>query len=203
MSRILVVFTVVLLAGCTVSAPRPAADPAAQQHRRVEILARRDWSLRGRVGISDGQEGGSARIRWETDGDQYELWIYAPLGQGTWRLSGDGHSATLAGPKGTFSGPNADTLLIKHLGWHLPVESLTWWVRGLVAPHAPADVTYLDQRPMLPAAIHQAGWQVAFTEWADYARFDMPRRIEAVQAPYKVKLVILDWALQTGSNKGS
>lgn len=162
--------------------------------RESRVLAHDNWALRGRIAVSDGRDGGSARVNWEANEDRYELWIYAPLAQGTWRLNGDETGAVLQGPQGSFHGEDAASLLARHMQWHLPVEAMRYWARGLRAPGSSAQASF-DPRGRLQA-LEQSGWTIRFTDWTEYPEFEMPRRIEAESPPYSVKLVIQDWALR-------
>lgn len=200
MSRLLPLLLILLVAACATPgvpvAPREAAE--MQQAREDRILGFEHWALRGRIAVSDGRDGGSARVNWEADGGGYELWIYAPLAQGTWRLHGDEQGAVLEGSKGTFRDRDATALLARHLGWHLPVEAMRHWARGMRAPGEPARVEF-DARGR-PEVLEQAGWTVRFTDWAEYPQLVMPRRIEADSPPFSVKLVIQGWALQEATH---
>lgn len=193
MSRWSAVLLAAALAGCATPGGPPGTG-AGQAEREQRILAREHWALKGRIAVSDGHDGGSARVNWEAGPDQYELWIYAPLAQGTWRLTGDDGRAELTGPRGTFRGAEAQTLLAEQLGWHLPVTGLLHWVRGLRAPGDVTSASY-DERGRL-AELQQGGWTVTYTDWKDYPGLSMPRRIEAEFPPYQVKLVVQDWALK-------
>lgn len=185
--------TAILVTGCAAPGGVTRDGPSVQAERERMILEREDWALRGRIAVSDGKDGGSARVNWDAGPEQYELWIYAPLAQGTWRLEGGPDTAVLSGPKGSFQGADAQSLLSRHLGWHLPVSGLRHWVRGVRAPGPVEDVEY-DARGRL-AILKQDGWTVTYTQWASYPGLDMPRRIEADFPPYQVKLVVQDWAL--------
>lgn len=194
MRKWLAALLVMLLGGCATPGGQDPDGEARQAAREQLILERESWALRGRIAVSDGEDGGSARINWDAGPNRYELWIYAPLAQGTWRLEGDSEGAVLAGPEGTFRGPDAQSLLIQHLGWHLPVTGLRYWVRGLEAPGPVGDLEF-DAKGRL-AVLEQDGWTVTYTDWSSYPELDMPRRIEAVFPPYQVKLVVQDWALR-------
>lgn len=184
----------VLLAGCAAPGGVAPEGESAQAEREQEILERERWALRGRIAVSDGEDGGSARVNWDAGPEDYELWIYAPLGQGTWRLEGGPQNAVLTGPEGRFEGADAQSLLERHLGWHLPVAGLRHWVRGV---RAPGRVESMDFDSLgRPATLRQDGWTVTYRDWSRYPEFDMPRRIEAEFPPYQVKLVIQDWALR-------
>lgn len=181
-----------VLAACAGAPRRDAAvwrpvdgvDPAAATAFRVA----------GRLAVSDGRDGGSAGFVWSQRGDRFEFELRQPVSQKTWRLTGDRRGAVLEGGDG---GPrragSAEELLREVLGWHVPVEALRDWVRGL--PHAGGDalraVEHDDQGRLRRFA--QDGWQVNYTAWREGGAW--PERIRAQQPPYSVRLNIQDWAV--------
>jgi len=187
---------VLLLAGCAAPGPRVSQQGARARlaERTSQLENHPDWALRGRIAVSNGDDGGSARVNWDTGPSGYRLWIYAPLGQGTWTLHGNDQEAVLEGGEGTYRGTDAASLIAEHLGWNLPVEAMLYWVRGMPDPDRATTGIEFDHDGH-PDLIRQAGWTVRFSEWAHYASIDMPRRLEADQPPYKVKLVVQDWAI--------
>ena len=93
-----------LLSGCAMQSARPslpavtAANAQAQQSTRVATLAtHQQWALQGRVGLSNGRDGGSGRIDWRQDGMHYDVMLSAPITHQSWRLGGDANMARLDG----------------------------------------------------------------------------------------------------------
>lgn len=190
-----------LLAGCAAPGGPVPSGQAERLHgeREARVASYERWALNGRIAVSDGNDGGSARVRWEARGEVYELWIYAPLAQGTWRLHGDAGEAVLEGSGGTWRDEDPALLLARHLGWHLPVNAMRHWARGMRAPGVPARLSFDDRGR--PRVLEQAGWTVRYTDWAEYPGLILPRRIEAEAPPYSVKLVVQGWALSGADGK--
>ncbi|WP_028917278.1 lipoprotein insertase outer membrane protein LolB [Pseudoxanthomonas sp. J35] len=188
-----------LLAGCTAAPVRdtaPAVDPARarahQEARRVQLEAMPAWSLQGRLAVSVGDKGGSGRLDWQQDGGQWRVALSAPVTRQSWRLSGGAAGATLEGLEGgTRYGPDAGALLLEATGWPIPVEELSWWVRGLASPGAELEFG-ADGRPRRLLA---GGWTVDYQEWsaATDGWPDMPRRLQAQREGVRVRLVVDQW----------
>ena len=95
-----------LLAACAAQAPRAplpplTGTPEANQQQREAVLAQQaNWSLQGRVALSNGREGGSGRIDWQQDGARYDVSLSAPVTRQSWRITGDGSHARLEGIAG-------------------------------------------------------------------------------------------------------
>jgi outer membrane lipoprotein LolB len=173
----------------------PAAVEVAQAAREAALREQAEWSLSGRIALSNGRNGGSGRIEWRQNGARYEVALSAPVTRQSWRLSGDAAGARLEGLEGgTRSGPDAAALLREATGWEIPVAALSDWVRGLRAQgQGPADVRYgADGRP---ARIEQGGWSIDYrwpaAEGSD--RPSLPSRLDAVRGEAKVKLIVDEW----------
>lgn len=200
-----------VLAACAVQPTRPDLTPAqrdaaeaAQRRREQQLRQQRDWSLRGRIAVSNDGHGGSGRIEWQQAGPRYAVSLSAPITRQSWRLSDHGDGALLQGLEGgPRRGTDARTLLLRTTGWDIPVLALADWVRGARAPAlGPAKVRYRTDG--LPWLIEQGGWRIEY-EWpaetgasaADNAGMSppLPERLEAeaVGRDATVKLIVDEW----------
>jgi len=185
-----------LLTAC-VPAVRMKGDAGllAAQRAREQALAPVDrWVLQGRLGVSNGSDGGSGSFSWSQDGDHYEFVLRAPVTGKSFRLSGDNHGALMEGlDGGPIRGRDAEALMHRALGWDVPLRDLRAWVLGLRADGGPAELTFgADQ---LPASLLQDGWSVDYREWDTGRQPPLPKKLYAAKPPYKVKLVIESWQL--------
>ncbi|KQX97091.1 outer membrane lipoprotein LolB [Rhodanobacter sp. Root480] len=185
-----------LLTAC-VPAVRMKGDASllAAQHAREQALAPVDrWVLQGRLGVSNGSDGGSGSFSWSQDGDHYEFVLRAPVTGKSFRLSGDNHGALMEGlDGGPIRGRDAESLMHRALGWDVPLSDLRAWVLGLRADSGPAELTFGEDR--LPATLLQDGWSVDYREWDTSRQPPLPKKLYAAKPPYKVKLVIESWQL--------
>lgn len=194
----------VLLAACASVPPRPAAvgDPAlratfelAQQHREQALRADGEWSLGGRIAVSNAGRGGSGRLEWRQHGEVFEVSVSAPVTRQSWRLGGGRGQAVLEGLEGgARHGPDAQRLLLEATGWDVPLHALPAWVRGLRAEGlGPARVDYGANG--LPLFIEQDGWRIeyAWTQEPATTR-SLPERIDATRDQARVKLVVDEWS---------
>jgi outer membrane lipoprotein LolB len=186
-----------LLAACV---PAPAvrmkgdASQLAAQQSREQSLAHADhWVMQGRLGVSDGKDGGSGSFSWTQNGDHYEFVLRGPAISGAdFRLSGGPGGAQLQGLKsGPIAGPDAEALMRKALGWEVPLGDLRAWVLGLRADSGAAEVSFGDNA--LPSLLLQDGWSVEYREWDTTRQPALPTKVYASKPPYKVKLSIESW----------
>ncbi len=192
-----------LLAACA-SGPRRTPAPAVpvvqaehhQAQRRQALETLQDWSLQGRVAITNGTRGGSGRLDWSQQQDRYRVALSAPVTRQSWSLAGgqDGGAVLEGVEGGTRRGPDAGQLLREATGWEIPVDALGWWVRGLETPGAHA-VEYGADGHLL--RMQAAGWTIEYQEWQPPAGGfpAMPRRLQAERGQARVRLVVDGWTL--------
>jgi outer membrane lipoprotein LolB len=188
-----------LLAACAPHMVRMKGDAAqlsAQQSREQSLAHADHWVMHGRLGVSDGKDGGSGSFSWTQNGDHYEFVLRGPAISGAdFRLSGDPSQAVLEGMKsGPIHGPDAEALMRKALGWEVPLRDLRAWVLGLRADSGPAELSFGDNH--LPSLLQQDGWTVDYREWDAGRQPALPTKVYAEKAPYKVKLSIESWQFQ-------
>lgn len=187
----------VLLAACA-SAPRvriqsDASLLQAQASREQRLAGADHWTLQGRLGVSNGSDGGSGSFSWTQDGDRYDFELRGPAISGAnFRLSGGPDGALLEGLKGgPLRGPDAEVLMQRALGWKVPLRDLRAWVLGLRADSGPVELSFGEDR--LPLLLKQDGWTVDYREWDASRKPPLPKKVYAAKAPYKVKLSIESW----------
>ena len=196
-TRWLAVLLPMLLAACA-TAPHvriksDASLLSAQAAREQRLAGADHWTLQGRLGVSNGKDGGSGSFSWTQDGDQYEFVLRGPSISGAnFRLSGGPDGALLEGLKeGPLRGPDAETLMRKALGWEVPLRDLRAWVLGLRADSGPVELRFGQDR--LPSLLQQDGWTVDYREWDASRQPPLPKKVYAAKSPYKVKLSIESW----------
>lgn len=196
--RYLAVALPLLLAAC-VPAVRVRGDAGLldAQLAREQALAHADhWTLQGRLGVSNGRDGGSGSFSWTQDGDRYDFVLRGPAISGAnFRLSGGPDEALLEGlDGGPLRGADAEALMRKALGWEVPLRDLRAWVLGLRADSGPAELSFGADR--LPSLLQQDGWTVDYREWDAARQPPLPKKVYAEKPPYKVKLSITSWDLR-------
>lgn len=194
--RLVAIALPLLLAACVPPAVRVKGDAGllGAQLARERALAQADhWELQGRLGVSNGKDGGSGSFSWTQNGEQYEFVLRGPAISGmNFRLSGGPDGALLEGVEhGPLRGPDAEALMHKALGWEVPLRDLRAWVLGLRADSGPAELSFGENR--LPALLQQDGWTVDYREWDEARQPPLPTKVFAGKPPFKVKLSIESW----------
>jgi outer membrane lipoprotein LolB len=187
-----------VLPACAPRAIRPAAAPdlaRAEQllSERESLLFERDrFDLAGRIAISDGKDGGSGRFDWQQRGAAYSLRFAAPVTARSWRLEAQPGQALLIESNGAVRVANtAEELLQRELRWHLPSDSLRYWVLGMRAPGAESDVEF-DEEGQL-ALLRQSGWEIRYVQFDGTHNPPLPRKLFARSGEHQVRISVRKW----------
>lgn len=169
----------------------PMKAPEGERVLSAEAWFKRhpEWSVRGRVALSDGKQGGQLDLNWQSQANTVAVTLSTRFGNQWWQLEFDERSAVLRGHEGDEqSMGNADELVAQATGWPIPVSALHYWVRGLEPPQT------------LYAGFGRAreAWQIEVTDqqWVSDGRGQatlLPRRIEAKQGQYRIRVVFGQW----------
>lgn len=172
-----------LLAGCQVMPTGPLpVDPHALER----------WNLDGRLGYRTPEDGGSASVVWHQRTAHGEMRLSGPLGFGSAhiRWDADGGARLDTGRERVEAASPAE-LAWRVTGVWLPVEALTWWVRGLAWPGAPAEPEFDATGTLI--AMHQLGWHLTFDRHDEVAGLTLPFRIRARSNDQHFTLIIRRW----------
>ena len=108
------------------------------------------------------------------------------------QIDGDGRRITVTERDGAVTeldDPEYD--LRMRYGWTIPVQSLRFWALGIPDPASPAATEFGDDGQL--ARLTQRNWTVDIRQYREGGGQLMPRRITAVNADAKVRLVIDNW----------
>lgn len=181
----------VLAAGCAVRGDKPAG--AWLEARQAWFRAHPEWSVQGRLGLSDGERGGSLALRWRASGERHVVDLSAGMGGRRWRLEMTPAGATLTGTDlAPMSGPDPDVLVERAVGWPIPVTWMSDWLRGLPAPSG-ARLDFAADGTL--QSLYWAGWQLDYRRWRapDSALPLLPSRVEATHGRYSVRAALSGW----------
>lgn len=199
MLRTLFIITALgLLGGCTQMVQETPGTRMSWEQHRQRISEISSWTLDGRVSIRSGDEAWSGSLRWQQDGDRYDLVINAPLGAGSLQLKGNPDFVVLrhSNQETPYTSSNPEKLLQQQLGWHVPVDSLRYWVVGLPDPQRkPAEQVKIDEYGRL-AQMQQAGWDIRFLRYLKVRDLQLPGKVFLDNKDQGIRMVISSWELK-------
>jgi outer membrane lipoprotein LolB len=180
-----------LLSACA-SRLKPAQQAAElDQGRLAAIAVQGGWVASGRLAASNGEDSGQLRFRWRETPLGSDIFLRAPMGQGSWRLQVNDRGAWLEDGEGNRDwAEDAQALLQARLGWSMPVALLRGWLTGVPGPTAEAMVVAENGAPF---AFAEQGWQVQYQDYTEVEQVAVPRRVEVVSGQQEARLLVAQW----------
>ncbi|GGB31910.1 outer-membrane lipoprotein LolB [Oceanisphaera marina] len=190
MRIILVVFTLLWLSGCAYKAEKaPAGSWLAQKNALAQL---QQWQLSARLGIITSDERGSLSLFWRQNRNDYRMNLTNVVGKRVFDLSRQGRSVQLTDSDGQqHQAADARELVQRLTGWDLPVEQLSYWIKGL--PGATDQVTY-DEHGR-PSTIKAHGWELRYLGYTQIEGLWLPSRLDLSHQDTKLRLAINQWEL--------
>lgn len=183
------------LFGCTAAPLRDAELIASlwQQHR-AQVWRIESWRLHGRLSLATPDGSWTAGLRWQQEGERFRMRFTAPLGQGSYELTGGEREVTLrAAADRVYRAASAEMLLDQHLGWQVSLDGLRYWVRGLPDPRASSRAMRWDDAGRL-VDMEQHGFRVSILRYQSQAgRAALPTKLFIHSDAVKLRLVIQRW----------
>jgi outer membrane lipoprotein LolB len=151
------------------------------------------FDLMGRVAVNHEGRAFSGGVRWEHTAGRDEVWLLTPVGQALAHIVGDAQGATYTGAdRNRQTARDIGSLTRRALGWELPIEHLSWWVQGAIAPAAVIEHIERDEQGRL-VTLAQDGWRIAYTHYPAAEHGGRPRRLDLANGGQEVRLVIDSW----------
>lgn len=181
----LVGLAMLVLAGCAPLAPREAASTSAGP---VSATA---YRLEGRVAVRTAEQQFSGGIVWSRQGDQQDILLRTPLGQGVAEVHMNPGGASLTDSEGkTYQAGSGEALLLKTMGLALPLSGLGHWLRG--QPDMARVYVGVPDGQGGWASLEQDGWHI---EYGAKDPSGLPLRLVARRADdLEIRLVVDAWS---------
>ncbi|MCX7125295.1 MAG: lipoprotein insertase outer membrane protein LolB [Gammaproteobacteria bacterium] len=182
-----------LLSGC-VRLQTPTASTTFQIEkpaiRQAQLAKVNSWKINGAFSIQQtGQQPEIANYSWyQFANKNYRIEISSVLNLYSVVIDCDANSITLS-KNGTqkLSAKTPEKLMLKALGWSLPIDELHEWIKGM-----PALGKYSAQYDAYGHLIllKQKGWTVKYDSYKANAAVDLPQMITLRRSGLFVKIVI-------------
>ncbi|GJM09309.1 MAG: hypothetical protein DHS20C11_15850 [Lysobacteraceae bacterium] len=147
-----------------------------------------------RAAIRYGDDGGSGKLHATRLSNGFRYEFYGALGQGHWRLTQTNSGAEFAAADGTIErAQSAEQLMLRRLGWQVPIEALWSWSSGQALPNDAAfDATFDDDGRL--QRLQQLGFAVEFKEWSQDALGRWrPSRVTITRDKLRIRMKIASW----------
>lgn len=177
------------LSGCSVFSLKQDDQSLENQLNRIQ-----NWQARGKLAATTPDDSVTGYLTWQQDHQDFDLFISGPFGQGSSRLIGNQHQASLTLPgKEPVQAPSADYLMAQYLGWTFPVLDIRYWVKGQASPNSPS--TEIRNTMGLLESLSQHGWNVEFSRYQRVGDTWLPGRIKITGHDFKFIFAIKEWLI--------
>ncbi len=183
-SAVALAFCAFLMTACAIAPSSQTGDLPA----RATLDA---FSLEGRFSLRNEDKSYSGRMSWRHDRGGDEVLLSSPLGQGIAEIVSDADGARLTANDGrVYSAADAETLTREVLGYPLPLEQMSDWVRGRLRDAEESSFDELGR----PFKQRVAMWKIEYGYENDDASA-VPNRIfaERVGGGLELRLRIDEW----------
>lgn len=133
-------------------------ENVADYHKPVNVD--QSYDIGGRFSIVTPKDNYYGNYSWQHDLNSDKLSMFSPIGTVVANITVESEIATLETSDGVYKGKDLDALLIKQLGFTLPVNYLHYWVQGIPLPKYPIT-------NQLKSGFTQLGWNVEYLKWED------------------------------------
>ncbi|MBI3147853.1 MAG: outer membrane lipoprotein LolB [Betaproteobacteria bacterium] len=176
-------FFLLVLSACA-SAPELARDRAPVE----------GFALTARLGVRSAEQGFTGGLGWVHEAGADQLSITSPLGQTVAQIELAPGAAVLRLPERVLQAADLTELMEREMGWALPLQGLSDWVRARPRAGTPYDAEY-DPGGRL-ALLRQDGWTIEYQRHFDEAPAARakPQRLLLRHGVIELRLVIDRWA---------
>lgn len=184
-----------LLSGCAtiIEPPQHLQTTTNTTVRNQNLSNLQDFEASGKIGFSDGKQGGHARLMWQQHPQNYQIRLYGPLGSGAVQIEGKGNQVWLTKTDGKIMRANTPEALVhQELGWLIPVSGLRYWLKGLPAPGAAPTRMLLDTNQRL-WQIEQQGWVIVYEAYKSKDGLDVPYKLLLRNGDIRLKFIFDRW----------
>jgi outer membrane lipoprotein LolB len=185
MKRILLICSVLALAGCaTVGGGTHEDNNLFQPTPTTATAPDTPFHASGRISVNVGGKGQYGNFNWDHSAQHDELNLLSPLGNTVARLTRDGDGVKLQADGKVRQAADVQELTSQTLGWALPLDNLSWWIRGRTAPG-------MDAATDPDGSLEQQGWKIHFV--AGDPGNTVPKRVDLMREGLTIKLVTDQW----------
>ncbi len=187
MRQLLIIAAVIVITAC--QSPPATQLPTTYSNYQNTLIELTDWKIEGRLLYRDANDKHSANLFWHQQGQNFSLSLNTFLGTQILSLTQTEQGATLILDGETYQDSDAKRLLWRLTGWHLPVDELTLWIKGL---HAGDAIPTFAEEGWL-AELRYQQWQVEYDNYRKTDSLVLPHLIELTDPQRRIKIKVNQW----------
>lgn len=155
------------------------------------------WKITGRLSVQTVEDAFTASLIWRKLKDHDLIEINGMLGQNYATIELEPNSATLTlDSDEVYTGNNLEELMWRHLGFVLPTDLLTDWVKAQPNAQTLNTIKLNDKRLIQQMTFQQ--WQVNYRKYRQFPganKLYLPSQIKIVNGKETLKLAVKTWKI--------
>jgi outer membrane lipoprotein LolB len=181
-----------LLSACSAIAP-PAEGNSDWTRQRDQLQELESWELRGRVNVRYDNESHTPRINWRQQNVEYRIRLWGTFNAGNTLIVGRPGYVSLENDGETVDASSPEELILRQMGYELPISQLNYWIKGLPSPDSGFQLSFNELNQL--TTIEQADWTINLSDMRQYGQVSLPRRVELTRARNDIRLrfIGLNW----------
>ena len=164
---------------------------SACQSEPTRPVAPGSFLAQGKLALRTPADSLTVRFRWQQAGEQYDLELWGPFGQGRTRLVGDSQEMSVQDGDGRtlLSGAPAEVIR-QQIGWDLPLVSMVYWAQGRASGGEPVAGASRDGEGRY-LAFTQQNWQIRYLAY--HAGSNRPKTMALQTGDFRIKVAFSRW----------
>ena len=185
-------FVTTLVSACT-AVPPPANENSDWAHQREQLQNFDSWGLRGRVNVRYDNESHTPRINWLQQNVEYHIRLWGTFNAGNTQIVGRPGYVSLENDGETVYASSPEELILRQMGYELPISQLNYWIKGLPSPDSSFQLSFNELNQL--TTIEQADWTINLSDMRQYGQVSLPRRVELTRPRNDIRLrfIGLNW----------
>ena len=182
-----------LLTGCSGWDQREPASISWQTHsEHLKLL--QQWTANGKMAVRTENTSESVSFIWQQDNQNTYVQLSGPLGMGATTIHSDGQTLEIhqGDEHRTIDISNPDAIVL-NTGWDLPLQALSYWLKGIPAPASKVQRLEPDPQTELLNSLWQDDWEVNYQRYKQFQGFTLPTRLQVQRDETRAKIIISDW----------
>ena len=189
-------FATALLSACTAIAP-PAKENSDWTRQRDQLQELESWELRGRVNVRYDNESHTPRINWLQQNVEYHIRLWGTFNAGNTLIVGRPGYVSLENDGETVDASSPEELILRQMGYELPISQLNYWIKGLPSPDSGFQLSFNELNQL--TTIEQADWTINLSDMRQYGQVSLPRRVELTRTRNDIRLRFIGLNWTTGA----
>jgi outer membrane lipoprotein LolB len=182
-----------VFAGCA-SMEQSTPTAADWATHSAQVAALQHWTASGKLAVRTQHASESASMVWRQQARNSKVHLSGPLGVGAITVESDGDQLHIyeGGEHRTIDISTPDAIFT-HTGWDLPLQALSYWLKGVPSPATSLQALKLDPQTELVHSLTQDDWEVRYEKYQRFQDFTLPTRLLIQRGATRAKVIISQW----------